>query len=250
MARADAGLTISELARRAGVTRDTISNAEKGRHGLQASTLNKLARALGKVPSELLAEEERLAPKATSSALEPPLFYGLGNEPRREYVHISELLRRIGAAGGAALEVAHEWRSEAARNLSEGVPLPKYRTQEMLSFHNELSRLYVRSIESVLEGAQEGITGVVRDDGTEQVIAADPSLWPRELRAYVYEAGARIAVLPKLVEQIELEGAGTTEQKLYEAFKVESHLPAEVLREEEWRGELDKALAQAGGPIR
>jgi transcriptional regulator with XRE-family HTH domain len=72
MARADAGLTISELARRAGVARDTISNAERGEHSLQASTLHKVARALGKAPSELLAEEERLTPKVESrSSLEP-----------------------------------------------------------------------------------------------------------------------------------------------------------------------------------
>jgi len=69
MARADAGLTISELAERAGVSRDTISNAEKGRHGLQASTLHKIAHALGKTPSDLLAEEERLAPKKALAAL-------------------------------------------------------------------------------------------------------------------------------------------------------------------------------------
>src|SRR5215218_3776517 len=65
-ARADAGLTISELARRAGVSRDTISNAERGLHSLQASTLHKVAHALGRTPSELLAEEEELAPKVES----------------------------------------------------------------------------------------------------------------------------------------------------------------------------------------
>lgn len=85
MARADAGLTISELAERAGVSRDTISNAEKGRHGLQTHTLHKIAQALGKAPSELLAEEERLAPKAGSrSSLEPTLWNGL-EEERHEY---------------------------------------------------------------------------------------------------------------------------------------------------------------------
>src|SRR5215218_9662345 len=65
-ARADAGLTISELARRAGVSRDTISNAERGLHSLQASTLHKVAHALGRTPSELLAEGEELAPKVES----------------------------------------------------------------------------------------------------------------------------------------------------------------------------------------
>jgi transcriptional regulator with XRE-family HTH domain len=57
-------LTISETAKRAGVSRDTISNAERGRHSLQGPTLSRIAYALGKVPSELLAEEEKLSPKA------------------------------------------------------------------------------------------------------------------------------------------------------------------------------------------
>jgi len=80
-ARADAGLTISELAKRAGVSRDTISNAERGQHSLQATTLSKIAQALGRAPSDLLAEEERLAPKAPRrSSLEPSLFNGLEGE--------------------------------------------------------------------------------------------------------------------------------------------------------------------------
>jgi transcriptional regulator with XRE-family HTH domain len=65
-ARVDAGLTISELAKRAGVSRDTISYAERGHHSLQGPTLSKIAHALGRVPSELLAEEERLSSKAES----------------------------------------------------------------------------------------------------------------------------------------------------------------------------------------
>jgi transcriptional regulator with XRE-family HTH domain len=86
MARMDAGLTISELAERAGVSRDTISNAEKGRHGLQASTLYKIARALGKAPSELLAEEERLAPKARGrSSLELSFNDVLAEERRIDF---------------------------------------------------------------------------------------------------------------------------------------------------------------------
>jgi transcriptional regulator with XRE-family HTH domain len=80
-ARVDAGLTISETAKRAGVSRDTISNAERGRHSLQGPTLSKIAYALGRSPSELLAEEERLPPKAPRpSSLEPPLFNGLKDE--------------------------------------------------------------------------------------------------------------------------------------------------------------------------
>src|SRR5215216_5362828 len=82
-ARVDAGLTISELAKRAGVSRDTISHAERGRHSLQGPTMSKIAYALGRAPSELLAEEERLSPKAERrSSPEPSLFYGLEDERR------------------------------------------------------------------------------------------------------------------------------------------------------------------------
>lgn len=73
MARADAGLTISQLAERAGVSRDTISKAEKGRHNLQAGTLSKVARALEMSASELLAEEEKYIPKVPARSLESPL---------------------------------------------------------------------------------------------------------------------------------------------------------------------------------
>jgi len=96
MARADAGLTISELARRADVSRDTISNAERGEHSLQASTLHKVARALGKAPSELLAEEERLAPKVERrSSFEPSLFNGTEDEQRSPLSPWAEYARRM-----------------------------------------------------------------------------------------------------------------------------------------------------------
>ena len=87
MARADAGLTISELAQRAGVSRDTISHAEKGQHSLQATTLNKVARALGKTPSEMLAEEERLAPKVESRSSLEPSFNDVLEDERREAIY-------------------------------------------------------------------------------------------------------------------------------------------------------------------
>jgi transcriptional regulator with XRE-family HTH domain len=112
-ARVDAGLTISELAKRAGVSRDTISHAERGRHSLQGPTLSKIARALGRVPSELLAEEERLSPKAPRrSSLEPSLNDVLEEE------------RQIGAAKTFTDNLnhfAHKWREEAKAPENQGV---------------------------------------------------------------------------------------------------------------------------------
>jgi transcriptional regulator with XRE-family HTH domain len=108
MARADAGLTISELAKRASVSRDTISNAERGQHSLQATTLHKVAQALGRAPSELLAEEEKLTPKAESrSSLEPSLFNGLEDE-RRE-LRLSEVADELLLLG---LHLLLTWESE------------------------------------------------------------------------------------------------------------------------------------------
>jgi transcriptional regulator with XRE-family HTH domain len=81
-------MTISELAKRSGVSRDTISNAEKGQHSLQATSLSKIARALGRAPSELLAEEEKLAPKAESrSSLEPSFNDVLDDGRRPRYLN-------------------------------------------------------------------------------------------------------------------------------------------------------------------
>jgi transcriptional regulator with XRE-family HTH domain len=115
MARADAGLTISELAERAGVSRDTISHAEKGRHGLQAATLHKIARALGKAPSELLAEEEKLAPKVESRSSLEPSFNDVLEEERLEAIYDIALT--------AARRQAEQDRQAANRALaSEGRP--------------------------------------------------------------------------------------------------------------------------------
>jgi transcriptional regulator with XRE-family HTH domain len=114
MARADAGLTISELAERAGVSRDTISNAEKGRHGLQATTLYKVARALGKVPSELLAEEERLTPKVESRSSLEPSFNDVLEEERREAIYNIAL--------NAARRQAEQDRQAATRAIESERP--------------------------------------------------------------------------------------------------------------------------------
>jgi transcriptional regulator with XRE-family HTH domain len=122
MARTDAGLTISELAERAGVSRDTISNAEKGRHGLQATTLHKLARALGRTPSELLAEEERLAPEAPRlSSLEPTLFQdGLEEKRRARWGAAVGNARRVREGGRARMEeLLSAWRENKEKERGE-----------------------------------------------------------------------------------------------------------------------------------
>lgn len=54
--RAQRGLTLRELAERSGVSKDAISEIERGKRTPRASTLASLAVALGVEPQELIAE--------------------------------------------------------------------------------------------------------------------------------------------------------------------------------------------------
>ena len=58
IARSRAGMPLSELAEKAGVAANTISEAERGVRVPQARTLHKLARALGVDPAALISEEK------------------------------------------------------------------------------------------------------------------------------------------------------------------------------------------------
>jgi transcriptional regulator with XRE-family HTH domain len=106
------------LAKRAGVSRDTISNAERGRHSLQGPTLSKIAHALGRAPSELLAEEERLSPKAESrSSLELSLFNDLEEERRTTWEAAVDNARRLRDTGWAQMwKALSEWRASKQRS--------------------------------------------------------------------------------------------------------------------------------------
>jgi transcriptional regulator with XRE-family HTH domain len=112
-ARVDAGLTISELAKRAGVSRDTISNAERGRNSLQGPTLSKIAHALGRLPSELLAEEERLSPKAQSRSAREPSFDDL-NSVLEDLRRVADFYENLHEIQKALDELREMWEKRLA----------------------------------------------------------------------------------------------------------------------------------------
>lgn len=62
--REERALTLRELSAMSGVATDTINQIELGHRRPRASTLRKLARALGVEPQELRGTEETATPKA------------------------------------------------------------------------------------------------------------------------------------------------------------------------------------------
>jgi transcriptional regulator with XRE-family HTH domain len=152
-ARIDAGLTISDLAKRAGVSRDTISHAERGRHSLQGPTLSKIAHALGKVPSELLAEEESLSPKVEGrSSLEPSLNDVLEEERRAAWEATADEARRLRETARSQMwKALSEWRASKKR----GEPYAARREcldemgnllQEVYDADEALGRAYIKAM--------------------------------------------------------------------------------------------------------
>ncbi len=176
MARADAGLTISELAKRAGVSRDTISDAERGHHSLQAATLNKLARALNKTPSALLAEEERLAPKAESSlSPEPSLDDVLDDERRTAWeaaVVEGQRLRETGR--GRMRKALSEWSASKQRGEPDAT-----------------RREYLDEMEDLLQEAYGAYTAV--EDALSKAIEA------------AFTQGGRKAIVPSYLRYLQQE---------------------------------------------
>jgi len=196
-ARVDAGLTISELAKRAGVSRDTISYAERGRHSLQGPTLSKIAHALGRAPSELLAEEERLSPKAESrSSQEPSLFNGLEEERRKAQETTEEDARLLRERGGeqmadllAAWRVSKERGEDAAtrRGCLDGMA---ELLNEAYEAETTLLRLFFRGMSPQARQAIEEAEGWVPNRDWEQVREA--SRFYSELIDMLRDAGFRV----------------------------------------------------------
>jgi len=145
-------LTISGLAKRAGVSRDTISNAERGLHSLQASTLHKVAQALGKAPSELLAEEEKLSPTVESSSLELSFDGALDDERREAWEAAADKARRLRETGEAQMRKALAGWS-ASKERGEPYATRREYLDEMGDLLQEVYGAYVAVGEAYVEAA-------------------------------------------------------------------------------------------------
>lgn len=221
-----------------------VSQVETGKREPELSTIKSLAEALEVDWRYLLLGEQ--FPKAQA-----PLPLELEEQqgaPDDELIYIGTLIDTIRAVGDAARQVVSEWQQEKTRSFQEGRPLAQHRTLEMRSFHNQLSGIYLGQLESLLEGARQGITGVTVE-GRNELLAANPKQWPHELKEFLHEAGSRISVLPEIIKKIEHEESISREEmatrKLYGEFSIEDHLPAEILQEPGWLEARNRALAES-----
>jgi excisionase family DNA binding protein len=247
-------LKIPELARRLDVSEKTARRYVKA--GTLPSTFIGGAYRVAEEDLERFLRRAEVKPESAypkdraPSSTQPPLN-GFEERPEdTEYIHFSTVLDRIGAAGGAAREVVQEWRSESARAMAEVRPPAKYRTMEMRSFHNELSAIYTTSIDTILKAAKEGTISVGRRSDEPQDLADDPSLWPRELREFLYDAGSHIAVLPTVIEGLEREwtarGFEVASFGTQRGATIEDELPNGVSKDAGWKYAIEKARQEAG----
>lgn len=186
-------LRVGEAGRR---LEGTISYAERGCHNLQGPTLSKIAHALGRAPSELLAEE-RLSPKAESrSSREPSLFNGLEKEGRKAQETVEEDTRLLMERGAAS-----KWRicspPRASKERGEDAAMRRGYLDGMAKLLNEayeaettLLRLFLRGMSPQARQTLEEAEGWVPDRDWEQVREA--SRFYSELIGMLRDASFRV----------------------------------------------------------
>ena len=142
IARADAGLTISELAERAGVARDTVAKAEQGRRKPHPITLSKIARALGVSTAELLEGRDR--PKASR-----PDRWGHQAEQLTAGAEIG-LVWNVRALAGAEADL--RWKVHEVEELIADALESAATTEEALARAQVMHEVVDRKLEAALAG--------------------------------------------------------------------------------------------------
>ena len=94
------GLTIEQLAERAGMSANYLGAVERGTVNPSVSTIRALAQGLGVAPGELVGEVQPLSPTALELA---QMFEHLSNEMKRivlELLHAAARMLRTKSGGG------------------------------------------------------------------------------------------------------------------------------------------------------
>lgn len=111
--REEQGLTITDLANRAGLTRNAVSRIELGRRTPGSTTVEKLARGLGVEPGDLYTQEEQ--PTLPLEETPPRPLSEVAGEPEtggpRALRMVEAMLVRVSKAAGDKLE---KWGRGAA----------------------------------------------------------------------------------------------------------------------------------------
>lgn len=125
--RGAADLTQGKLASKAGVSRDTVAKLETGeRASAHASTVGKLARALGAEPEDLVARGERNSPPGRVARRRAPHLACDPGAPAAREVRLQVSEREL----ASALEAF--WR--ALEDLPEDTPLEAYENLAVLGY--------------------------------------------------------------------------------------------------------------------
>ena len=106
--RAREGLSLSEAAERAGVTRDTLSELERGKRHAYTPTLTKIARGYG-VPVEDLLEEPVLTGKTEAPEVGRPGEEEESAEEHRRRMYLLGHQRDVERCAERAEALAHEY---------------------------------------------------------------------------------------------------------------------------------------------
>jgi transcriptional regulator with XRE-family HTH domain len=156
--RAERGLTLLEVAAKAGIGRDTLSYIEQGRRHPSMPTLKKIADAYG-VPVEDLIEEPVLSGKAVAPS--PPEL----SEEERRYAYLRSLRwmveNRVGEWERYPERVDAEVAIAYHRILTQGGPVLGYlHERENLTFE-ERNELY--QLTAALMGLWKAAEGVATE---------------------------------------------------------------------------------------
>jgi transcriptional regulator with XRE-family HTH domain len=240
--RARMGLSLTEAAARAGVTRDTLSDLEHGKRHPYMPTLTKIAGGYG-VPVEELLEEPVLA---TGKAEAPDA--GRAGQTEAAKLHASlpvdglagemaRARRAIEECADIAIGLAAVWNQDVELYRQHGRSVQPYRAYEMSFAVTTLYRLFF------------GTLGDLQSHAGALGLDADPAAWDLQSKGLLIEAGSNICALAELYAIIDKETSGPgTDRENFRARREEfdAGFPPSLVEDPLWPPAVERARAAAG----